>query len=452
MKIIIAGGGKVGATLTKQLSSEGHDLTLIDTKLSVLENTAEKYDVLAVTGNCASVETLRHANVQEADLLIAATSADEINLLCCMTAHGLNSRLHTIARIRNPEYSDQIYQMRDLFALSLAVNPEKQSAVELDRLLKFPGFLRRDTFAKGRVDIVELKIDKASKLCNIPLNRMQDIVKCRVLVCTVLRDGTATAPDGDFILREDDRIFVTAPTNNLTMLLDNLGIRTRRVNRVLICGGGRVSYYLAERLLKSGITVQIIDNNYDTCMKLADMLPDASIIYGDASDHTLLESEGIADCSAVASLTGLDELNIIISLYSNSCKVPQVMTKLGHINNSRMTDTLPIGTVISPKELCASTIVRYVRALQNQTGAAISVHSIADGQVEAIEFIADETTLHCGVPLKNIRLKKNVLIACISHGSDTEIPNGDSSFAVGDTLIIINSGSSVIYNLNEIFR
>ena len=450
LKIIIAGGGKVGATLTKQLSAEGHDLTLIDSSQAVLESTIEKYDVLAVTGNCAAMSTLLSAGVMDADLLIAATSADEINLLCCTTAHGLSPKIHTIARIRNPEYTDQILAMRDYFALSLTVNPEKQAAVEIERLLKFPGFLKRDTFAKGRVEIVELKIGGDSRLCNCSLKEMHSIIKCRVLVCAVLREGTACAPDGDFILREGDRIFVTAPTNNLATLLKNLNIITRRVNRVIICGGSRIAFYLAERLLKSGITVQIIEKDYATCLKLADMLPEASIIHGDSSDHTLLESEGIRDCSAVVSLTGMDELNMVISLFAHSCGVPQIITKLGHFSSGHMTNALPLGSVISPKELCAGNIVRYVRAMQNQTGAAVSVHSIADGQMEATEFVADSTTLHCGEPLKLLKLKKNVLIVCITHGSRTDIPNGDSCFYEGDTVVVVSS-SFVVHNLNEIF-
>lgn len=450
LKIIIAGGGKVGIALVKQLSSEGYDLTLIDSNQKLLESAMEKYDVMTVAGNCATMDTLTYAGVEDADLLIAATSEDEINLLCCITAHSINPDIHTIARIRNPEYSDQIYRMSSLFALSLTVNPEKQAALEIERLLKFPGFLKRDTFAKGKVEIVELKIDEKSRLCNVPLSSLSSIIKCQVLVCTVLRDGTAAAPGGNFILREDDRIFVTAPTNELAVLLKNLGIMTRRVSRVIICGGGRVSYYLAQRLVRSGITVQIIEKDRDKCLRLADAIPEAAVIHGDASDQALLESEGIYDCSAVASLTGLDELNIIISLYASSCDVPQVITKIGHINSARITDTLPVGSTISPRELCANTIVRYVRAMQNHTGAAVSVHTIADGQVEASEFIVDDTTLHCGEPLKTLKLQKNVLIACITHENFTEIPNGSSCFVEGDTVVVV-SVNNIIHNINEIF-
>ena len=216
MKIIIAGDGKVGSLLARQLSTEGYDLTLIDSNPKVLKSSEERYDIMAVQGNCASMDVLLQAGIRETDLLIAVTGADEINLLCCMTAHGINPKLHTIARISNPEYTDQIYTMRNLFALSLVVNPERQAAVEIDRLLKYPGFLKRDTFAKGRVEIVELRVEEGYKLCNIPLNDLYSIVKCKVLVCAVLRNGKAIAPEGKFILKAGDRRVVTAPTNNLT--------------------------------------------------------------------------------------------------------------------------------------------------------------------------------------------------------------------------------------------
>lgn len=452
MKIIIAGDGKMGATLTRQLSAEGYDLTLIDANPKVLESSEERYDIMVVQGNCASMEVLLQAGVKEADLLIAVAGADEINLLCCMTAHGLNPRLHTIARVRNPEYTDQIYELRDMLALSMAVNPEKQAAVEIERLLKYPGFLKRDTFAKGRVEIVELRIDESSRLCNVALNDMNSIVKCKILVCAVLRAGTAVAPDGNFVLREGDRIFVTAPANDLTILLKNLGIITHKVKRVILCGGGRVSYYLAKLLQKSGIGVQIIERNPERCTQLASALTSACIIQGDASSQFLLESEGISDCDALVTLTGLDELNMILSIYGTSCGVPQVITKLGRIDNANILGNLSLGSIISPKELCCNTIVRYVRAMQNQTGAALTVHTIADGQAEAMEFLVDESTLHCGEPLKQLRLKKNVLVVCITKGARLEIPNGDSCFDRGDTVIIVTNGKKGIYQLNDIFE
>lgn len=452
MKIIIAGNGKVGAALTRQLSSEGDDLTLIDSNLEVLESSEERYDIMVVQGNCASMKVLQQAGVEDADLLIAMTGADETNLLCCMTAHGLNKKLHTIARVCNPEYTDQIYAMREMFGLSMAVNPERQAAVEIERLLKYPGFLKRDTFTKGRVEIVELRIDSRSKLCNVALNDMYGIVKCKILVCAVLREGKAVAPDGNFVLREGDRIFVTAFTNILTTLLKSLGIITHRTKRVIICGGGRISYYLAKQLESSGIGIQIIEKDSGRCRQLATILPAANIIQGDASSQFLLEGEGISGCDALVTMTGLDEQNMIISLYGMNCGIPQVITKLGHMENMNILGSLSLDSVISPKELCCNTIVQYVRAMKNQTGAALTVHTIADGQAEAMEFSVDGKTKNCGLPLKDLKLKRGVLVVCISRGSRMEIPNGDSCFREGDIVYIVTSKGKGIYQLNDIFE
>ena len=452
MNIIIAGNGKVGATLARQLSAEGYDLTVIDSDQAVLEETIARYDVMAVNGNCASMPILVQAGVKDADLLIAATSEDEINLLCCTTAHALNPKLHTIARIRNPEYTDQIYEMRDTFGLSMTVNPEKRSAQEIERLLQYPGFLRRDIFARGRAEIVELRVDASSKLCNVSLMEMANIVRCRTLVCAVLRNGSALVPSGNFVFQEGDRVFVTAPTENLTILLKNLGIITRRVRRVMLCGGGRVTYYLARLLKKSGIQVRIIEADEARAKELDALLSGVEISCGDASNLELLNSEGLGSCDALVALTGYDELNMILSLYASSQGVSQVITKLSQVDNRSVIDSLSLDRVVCPKDLCCNAIVRYVRAMQNQTGAALSVHAIADGQVEAMEFRADENTKHCGVPLKKLKRRANVLIACIIHGSQTEIPNGDSTFENGDTLVVVTSGRGVIKQINDIFE
>ena len=451
MNIIIAGGGKIGQTLIRKLSAEGHALTLIDLRQQVLESTVERYDIIASAGNCASKEVLLRSGVQDADLLIAATSADEVNLLCCMTAHGINKNLHTIARIRDPEYADQVMTMRDVFPLSMTINPEKLAAIEIERLLKYPGFLRRDTFAKGRSVIVELRIDQKSALCNVSLMNLSNVVKCRVLVCAVLRAGNAIAPSGNFVLQEGDRIFVTASTGNLTTLLKNLGIITRKVRDVMLCGGGRISYYLASLLEKDKISVQILERNYDRCVELASLLPNTSVIHADSSNQDNLENHNIQTCDALVTLTGQDETNMVISLYAGSRGVNQIITKLSRIENSTLADSMSLGSLIYPQEICCNHIVRYVRAMQNQTGAAISVHTIADGQAEAMEFLVDESTKNCGVPLKQMKLKSNVLIANIIHGTATELPNGDSCFNAGDTIVVVTSGRNVLRQLNDIF-
>ena len=450
MDILIAGGGKVGLTLARHLAAEKHNITVVDTDRSVLEEATEQLDAISICGNCASKEVLLAAGVKEAELVIAATSADEVNLLCCMTAHGLNPKVHTIARIRNPEYAEQVMTMPEVFPLSLTVNPEKQAALEIERLLKYPGFLRRDTFAKGRVEIVELRIDENSKLKDVALSDLTGIVKCRVLVCAVLRQGNAIAPSGNFVLRQGDRVFVSAPVDTLATLLKNLGIITRRVRKVLIGGGGRVSYYLAQQLESSGIGVQLIDRSEKRCVELATLLKNSSVILGDCSNPDLLDAQGISQVDALVSLTGMDETNMIVSLYGNSKGVPQIITKLSR-GEGVIAGALPLGSVICPKELCSNAIVRYVRAMENQTGAAVSVHTIADGQVEAVEFMVDSATRNCGVPLKQLKLRSNVLIASITHGAKTEIPGGDSTFQEGDTVVVITSGRGILQSINDIF-
>lgn len=452
MKILLAGGGTVGETLVEQLSAEGYDLTVIDSDSSKLEQLVEHYDIMAIQGNCASMETLKQAGAEKADLMIVATGSDEVNLLCSMTVHGINPKIHTIARIRNPEYVEQAYSMSNVFGLSLAFNPEKQAAIEIERLLKFPGFLKRDSFAKGRVEIVELRIDANSKLCNVALSMLNSIVKCKVLVCAVLRDGVAITPDGHFTLQEGDKIFVTAPTGNLALLLKNLGIVTHKVRRVIIAGGGTIAYYLADALQDDRIHVTLIEKDKKRCKKLAELLPHANIICGDASSQPLLTSEGLSNCDALVTLTGMDELNVIVSMYGSSCNVAQIITKLDHVGDAKIIDHLPVGSIICPRKLCCNNILRYVRAMQNQAGAAVTIHSIAGGQAEAMEFIVDGHTMHCGEPLKTLKLKKNMLIVCITRNGKIEIPNGDSRFFEGDSLIVVGNRSDVVLQLNDIFE
>ncbi len=452
MKILICGVGKIGAALARQLSREGHDLTLIDINPRVLEDGGETFDVRTLRGNGASAAVLREAAVEDADLLIATMGEDEENLLCCVTAHHLNPHLHTVARIRDPEYREQAYTMRGVFGLSMVINPEMQTAAEIERLLKFPGFLNREPFAKGRMEIVELLVDAKSRLCNVSLTALGSVTKCRVLICSVLRDGKSIIPGGDFVVQAGDRLFVTATTNNLSALLRNLGLISHRARRVMLAGGGHVSYYLADRLQKSGVAVQIFERDRARCEELAERLPGVSVLYGDVTQHALLESEGVARCEAFVSLTGLDELNVVTSLFAHSCKVPQIITKVSRLGNNELLADLPLGSVICPKDLCTETVVQYVRAMENQTGAALSVHMIADGQVEAAEFMADEHTRFCGVPLRELKLRRGVLVVGIAHGSNIVIPDGNAAFQKGDTVVVVSGDDRIIHQLNDIFE
>jgi trk system potassium uptake protein TrkA len=342
--------------------------------------------------------------------------------------------------------------MRDVFGLTMAVNPEKQAAHEIARLLNFPGFLSVDSFAKGNVEIVELKVDAKNPLNGTKLSRMQDVVHAKVLVCAVQRSGQTIMPDGNFVIKEGDRLFVTGEPKALHEMLTRIGVINMPVSNALITGGGRISFYLAEELDKSGIHATILDNDEEKCIELCKKLPNATVIMGDASSHSVLEREDVGQYNAVVSMTGLDELNIVTSMYAHLYHVPQIVTKLGRGESSELLDSLPIGSIVCPKELCTMHIVRYVRAMQAKKGAALTVHRIADNHAEAIEFEVDSDTRHIGEAFKDIHFKKNLLIVSVGRGAKTQIPNGNSSFHQGDTVVVIATNNTVILQLNDIFE
>ena len=452
MKIIIAGDGKVGLALTRQLLHEGHEVTIVDSNPVVLQANVYQYDVMAVQGNAATMEALRQARVEQADLLIAATSADEINLLCCLTAKKMNSRLHTIARVRNPDYTEQLFFMREELGLSMTINPELSAAREIFHLLQFPSFLHRDSFAKGRVEIVGLRVDEGSRLEGVALHQRYTIAQVKVLVCAVLRVGQVIIPDGSFELKKGDRIFVTARAVNLAQLIKNLGIAKQKIRRVMLVGGGHISFYLAQRLLDSHLSVKIIEQNPARARFLAENLPGAAVVLGDGSSQSFLESEGLDEADALVSLTGIDEENIVLSMYAHSQGVPKVVTKVNRLEYNRMFEALDIGSIVSPKDLCSALIARYVRSMQNKTGKILALHLIAEGNAAAMEFRVDETSNYRGVPLKDVPLRRGILISCISRGADTIIPDGTSSFEAGDTVVAVSTLDSPVLQMNDLFE
>ncbi len=452
MNIIIVGNGKVGAALATQLSGQGHNVTIIDSDPRVLSQSAERLDVMVVEGNGASMSILREAGAESADLLIAATSLDELNLLTCLTAKKLGAK-HTIARVRNPDYDQQLSEMRELLGLSLTVNPEQTAAHEAYQLLQFPSFLKRESFAKGRVEIVSIPVDEGSKLANIPLFKLYEIAKVNVLVCAVSREDGVHIPGGSFVLRPGDAIFVTAALQDLATLVRNLGLVEHKVRSLLIIGGSRVAFHLAKRCLESGIDVKIIERDHDRCIHLAEFLPSATIIEGDGSRQDVLEAEGLKSYDAVITLTGMDEENLVLSILARHQGVNKVITKLGRIEYADVFRKVGIGSIISPKALCCAHIARYVRAMSSagDGGSVLTLHPIVDGQVEALEFLAGPDTRHCGQPLRDIPLKSGILISCITHRGQTLLPKGDSRFYPGDTVIVVTAEGRSINELDDIF-
>ena len=452
MNIIIVGDGKMGAAIATQLSAEGHDVTIIDSNPQALSNSADQMDIMTVIGNGASMATLKTAGVERADLLIAATSRDELNLLTCLTAKKLGAK-RTIARIRNPEYTDQLVAMQDELGLSMTVNPEQAAAQEAYRMLQFPSFLKRESFAKGRVEIVSIPVGKDSKLVGIPLFKLYEIARVNVLVCAVERDNAVHIPSGSFTLREGDTIFVTAGIRDLAQLVKNLGLVEKRIRSLFIIGGSRIAFYLAKRCIDSGISVKIVEQNHKRCLELAEAIPKATVIEADGSREDILNAEGLKSYDAAITLTGMDEENLVLSMLARHLGVSKVITKINRLEYSEMFRRVGIGSVISPKGLCCANIVRYVRAMSTASDieSMLTLHTIVDGQVEALEFQAGEGTRHRGEALKDIPLKEGILISCITHEGQTIIPRGDSSFVGGDTVIVVTAGGRAISDLDDIF-
>lgn len=453
MNIIIVGDGKVGAALAEQLSMEGHDITIIDPNERVLSHSAERLDVMVLAGNGASMSTLRDAGCEDADLLIAATSRDELNLLTCLTAKKLGAK-HTIARIRNLDYAEQLTAMREELGLSLTVNPEQTAAHEAYQLLQFPSFLKRESFAKGRVEIVAVPIQEGSKLTGIPLHKLYEIARVNVLVCAVERGEEVYIPGGSFVLQEGDTIFVTAALRDLAILIKNLGLVEHKVRNLLIIGGSRIAFHLTRRCLDSGIDVKIIERDHERCVRLAEAFPAATVIEADGSRQDVLDAEGIRSYDALITLTGMDEENLVLSMLGTHLGVGKVITKVDRIEYYDVFRRSGIGSIISPKGLCCANIAQYVRAMSSASASdsVLTLHPIADGKAEALEFLAGPSTPHCKEPLKDLPLRKGILISCITHRGQTIIPRGDSSFAPGDTVIVVATQERAISDLSDIFE
>lgn len=452
MNIIIVGDGKVGEALATQLSSENHNVTIIDSNPSVLHQSADQLDVMAVVGNGANMATLREAGADTADVLIAATSRDELNLLTCLTAKKLGAG-HTIARIRNPEYNDQLIAMREELGLSLTVNPEQAAALEAYQLLQFPSILKRESFAKGRVEIVAVPVEEGSKLAGIPLHKLYEIARVKVLVCAVERSGEVHIPGGSFTPQAGDTLFVTAALQDLAQLVRNLGLVEHKVRSLLIIGGSRIAFYLTNRCLDSGVSVKIIERDHDRCVKLAEAFPRATVIEADGSKQEVLDSEGMKSYDAVITLTGMDEENLVLSMFAQHLGVPKVITKINRVEYSELFRKVGLGSIISPKALCCSNIARYVRAMSTASGSAgvLTLHTIVDGKVEALEFQVGPNTRHQDQPLKDIPLKPGILIASVSHLGSLIIPNGDTRFHPGDIIVVVTTGDRAINELDHIF-
>ncbi len=438
MKIVIIGAGKIGVTLADQLAREGHEITVVDKNEEALDG-LKTLDVMTVEGNGITLETLNEAGIAQSDLAIAVMSTDEENLLACLIAKKLGVG-NTIARVRNPAYSAGIRLVKDDLGLSMALNPELASASEIARILRAPSAIKIDTFSKGRVELHKVRLPANSPLAGMALSDLSRL-QAGILICVVERgEHEVFIPSGNFVLQAGDRIsFVTKPKTAIKFFR-KIGIPTDPVKRVLLLGGGRISYYLAKQMLDFGASVKIIEANADTCAYLSAQLPDATVIHGDATNERLLAEEGIAKMDAIASLTGIDEENVLMSLYARSITDAKIVTKINRTTFSHIIKQMDLGSVFHPRYIAADHIVRYVRAMQNSLGSNVeTLYKLVGNRVEALEFRATARSAVCGKPLMELALQPDLLIGAINRGGRILTPGGRDTIEPGDTVIVVTT-------------
>jgi len=443
MRIIIVGCGKIGLSIIKQLVIEKHDITVIDKNQAVINDITNNYDVMGLVGNGASYSVQKEAGVDRTNLLIAVTGSDEINLLCCLFAKKAGN-CNTIARVRDPLYSKEIQYIKEELGLSMIINPEFAAAVEISRLLRFPSADKIDTFAKGRVELLNLVITEDSPFVDKTLIDVAKRVLSDILICTVERGEGIFIPNGAFILRAGDKITIVASAVNSREFFTKIGYDTHQVKDAMIIGGGTMTYYLAEILLKMGIKVKIVEQNRDKCELLSENLPKATIINGDATNQEILIEEGINGCDSFVSLTGIDETNIILSLFAKTRTAGKIVTKIDRISFDDIINTFNVGSLIYPDKIVADYIVSYVRAMQNSIGSNVeTLIKLNGGRVEALEFKILKGSPVIGIPLMQLNLKRDILIGCINRRGTIIIPKGQNTIEEGDTVIVVTTKSGL---------
>ncbi|MBR1659482.1 MAG: Trk system potassium transporter TrkA [Oscillospiraceae bacterium] len=450
MRIVIIGGGKVGFAIAAQLTREGHDITVVDRDQRIVDNISDQLDCMAICGSGATVPVMREAGVERSDLLIACTAQDELNMLCCVFASKLGCA-STIARVRTPAYAEQLYLLKDELGLSMTINPELTAATEMFRLLEIPGVLKRDSFAHGRVEIVEVIPRAGDAMDGTKLMELPKKIKCHILVGAVQRGSETIIPRGDFTLKAGDKVYLCAPATEIVHILRALGEYRKKARNVLLIGGSTVTDYLMAMLLKTDANVKLIETDSGQAEYFAEQFPGAEIINADGTSETVLREENIERMDAVVALTPRDEENLILSMYAATLGSRQIVTLVDHSEFSGLVKD-PNNRLISPKQMCAEEIVRYVRAMQNATGSAVvMLHHLADGGADALEFNVNASCRNLGKMLKDIRLKPNILIACINRRGRIIIPGGADTIETGDTVIVITGNNRVVLDLNDIF-
>lgn len=440
MEIFVIGNGKIGQSIVRHASKEGHNITIIDTNAKVVNQLIESYDVNGMVGNGASLEIQKEAGVQNADLVIAVTSSDEVNLLSCLLAHKLGAS-DTIARVRNPQYLKQLQFMKEDLGLSMSINPEYEAAKSMSRNLALPGALNVETFAEGKMELVELRIEQNSILDGITLIELSGKLTFKLLVCAVERGEEVIIPVGNFKLQSGDKIYVVAAHQDLTKFFQ-MTTKVNKLRSILMIGGGRIAYYFCHLLSKSKYNIKLIERDHATCKSLSENFPHVDIIEGDGTDQTILDAEGIENIDAFLALTGVDEENIITSMFAQKRNAKKIMTKVNNPNLNSMMETIGMASVFSPQEIIVNQVISYIRAKANKRGSNVkTLYKLVNQRVEALEFNVKKKGKIVGVPLKDLKLKPNIIIAGIIRGNEVIIPNGNTDIQLDDSVVVITTDS-----------
>ena len=451
MKIIIAGAGKVGHSVAALLAEEGHDITIIDQDPDTILALSNDLDVICVEGSATNPETLREAGAGSADLLLAATEKDEVNMICGISARKLGTP-HVIARVRDPEYLHQMDFLREALGLSVIVNPEYECAKEISRMLRFPGAARVDAFSKGSLEIVEHRIPVGGVLDGVALKELVRRFSAKILVGVVERGGEAVIPNGDFVLKAGDRLSITGSSRELRRFFMAIGQYKRPVRRVMLMGGGRIAVYLTRLLQESGIEVTVVEKDRERCDRLCDLVPSAHVVCGDATRSDVLQEDGLSTADAFVALTGDDGDNIITALYARSCAVDKIVVKVNREYFAEILENAGLDSIVSPKEIVSQQLARYVRAMSNSMGGSMeTLYRLADGKVEALEFKVDSDSACVNIPLKDLKLRPNILISAIIRDRESIIPDGNSRILPGDHAVIVTAAGR-LQNMDAIIE
>ncbi len=451
MNIVIVGCGKAGCLLAKTLCNEGHNVTAMDIDADVVHTLVDNFDLQGVCGNGLIIKDLQEADVEHTNVIIALTESDEVNIMCCLMARKCGAR-HSIARVRNPAYAEQMVFMREELGVSMMVNPEYHTANEIARMLRYPNAIHVETFAKGRLELAEMRVTPGGKLDGLTLSALPSKLKLHLLICAVKRDDELSIPDGNFTLHGNDKIYITASHSELSKFYKQAGDFKSRVRSALIVGGGRISYYLIPQLMELGISVKVIEQNLERCETLSEWFPKAEIIHADGTDQDILLEEGLTTTDACIMLTGIDEENIILSLYAKKLGVDKIVTKINRTSLLPISESVGLDNIVSPNNTTAALLLQYIRAKQNsQNSDIITLYRLADNRLEAIEFVVRGGSDFVGVPLKELRLRSGFLIAGIIRGNKQIVPSGEDCLKLNDSVVIVTTNQKLT-SLGDIFQ